>query len=176
MDKRKKNPVTAPMPKKRPTEAAAFERERAVALCMVAINGTAVSSPPRAGGILSEALDRTPLPTLRIPGEWHLPYVYPNELVVADAEDFRQATEHERAKLSTARCARVSYLTHDGLRDVNADLALHDKLLASGHMSPFEHAAKVLPGRAHMPFYGNFRSPWIQYRKMLPGESVFRGR
>lgn len=44
-------------------------------------------------------------------------------------------------KISVARCARVSYLTHDGKRDIEADLNLYERLLTSGHMSPFEHVA-----------------------------------
>ncbi len=92
-------------------------------------------------------------------------------------------------KLSVARCARVSYLTHEGKRDVDADLALYDRLRSSGHLSPFEHAARVAtdedaekyttvdgePGMIDPPrFVGNLAWPWIQHRKDLPGEDVFR--
>ena len=47
-------------------------------------------------------------------------------------------------KISVARCARVSYLTHDGKRDHAKDVELYDRLLgggANGHWSPFEHVA-----------------------------------
>jgi len=99
--------------------------------------------------------------------EWHLPFI--------DAADIWLAhmPEMDRVRISTARCARVSYLTHDGRRDEDADIALHDRLLASGHMSPFEHAAHVSDQRDG--FIGNFRAPWWQYRKMLDGEAVWRG-
>lgn len=47
-------------------------------------------------------------------------------------------------KLSTGRCARVSYLTHDGVRDVSKDVGLHDGLKTDKHMSPFEHVARPI--------------------------------
>jgi hypothetical protein len=92
--------------------------------------------------------------------EWHLPYAS-QQLV-----DSGMAWER-LALVSAARCARVSYLTHDGRIDGEADLALATKLLAAGHMSPFEHPAK--PGYPDH-YYGNFRG-WQQYRKLIPGES-----
>jgi Thymidylate synthase complementing protein len=96
------------------------------------------------------------------------------------------------AKVSIARCARVSLLTHEGKRDLDEDVGLHDKLLVAGHMSPFEHVARpassedailcsartcdlwvndhddleVAPG---YQWYGNFRG-WVQYRKLIPHE------
>lgn len=110
-------------------------------------------------------------------GDWHLPIV--------SEEDWKWAQDkgdpqYLLAKLSSARSARVSYLTHDGIRDLDADFGLHDRLLSAGHMSPFEHAAqcerneardmlpKGLPFEAE--FLGNFRRPWKQYRKLLPYE------
>ena len=45
-------------------------------------------------------------------------------------------------KVSVGRCARVSYLTHDGKRDPQADIELCDRLLQSRHLSPFEHVAR----------------------------------
>jgi len=108
------------------------------------------------------------------PGEWHLPYISPEEV-----NEIWDRGTLALAKISSARCARVSYLTQDGKRDLEADLSLHDRLLEAGHMSPFEHAAKVVQGewkgnRPPPEFYGNFRAPWEQYRKSLPNEAVFR--
>lgn len=91
------------------------------------------------------------------PVSWHLPYV----------------TDRERAdlgissllKLSTARCARVSYLTHDGVRDLDADYTLFDRLVTArpGHWSPLEHCARPDDtGRAP----GNFTG-WAQLRHMV---------
>ena len=51
----------------------------------------------------------------------------------------------ERKQVSVARCARVSYLTHVGTRDIAADKVLHQRLLDAGHWSPFEHVAVAAP-------------------------------
>jgi thymidylate synthase ThyX len=93
-----------------------------------------------------------------IDGEWHLPLVG-----VAD----QGLSIDQQVKVSVGRCARVSYLTHDGWRDPEADVALHDRLLESGHLSPFEHVARPL---ASDEWCGNFRG-WRAYRKDLPHEA-----
>jgi thymidylate synthase ThyX len=116
--------------------------------------------------------------------EWHLP-------LVDERDDL--LSESDAVKVSVARCARVSYLTHDGVRDPAKDIELHDSLLANGHMSPFEHAAKPMDrvdviaalcdfdGLAYemcddrelnvsQHFSGNFRG-WVQYRKTIAGEA-----
>lgn len=44
--------------------------------------------------------------------------------------------------ISAARCARVSYLNHDGsVPDAEKDIALACMLKDAGHASPFEHVA-----------------------------------
>jgi len=94
--------------------------------------------------------------------EWHLPFVQWEELT---SDEF---SLDDLQKISVARCARVSYMNHDGSNpDPAKDIALHDMLLASGHMSPFEHQGK--PGDPDK-YYGNFKG-WIQYRKTIPGEN-----
>lgn len=98
-------------------------------------------------------------------GEWHLPLVHP--------EDREQAASIEDLiKISAGRCARVSYLTHAGKRDLDADVQLHDRLLESGHMSPLEHQARPLSEDelAHSEWGGNFRG-WHSYRKDIAGEA-----
>lgn len=99
------------------------------------------------------------------PGAFHLPFVDPEDHLVDELA----------AKVSIARAAAVSYERHLQ-QDVAADLMRYDKLLASGHMSPFEHVARVglFAHEAH-GFIGNFRLPWCQWRKDLPGEAVFGG-
>lgn len=77
----------------------------------------------------------------------------------------------EIRKISAGRCARVSYLTHDGKRDPQADIDLCERLVRSGHMSPLEHVAT--PSR-HSEFFGNLKG-WWSLRKEVPGEAVFRG-
>lgn len=65
--------------------------------------------------------------------------------------------------VSVGRCARVSYLTHDGVRDMRKDIELHDRLMAQTppHLSPFEHVALA---HSKAEWFGNFRG-WVQYRK-----------
>lgn len=97
--------------------------------------------------------------------EWHLPLVR--------TEDREQvASIEDLIKVSAGRCARVSYLTHAGKRDLDADIQLHDRLLESGHMSPLEHPARPLT-RAELEaseWSGNFRG-WLSYRKNISGEA-----
>lgn len=133
------------------------------------------------------------IPVEKKPGEWHLPLVFDEDLEAFSDHDPAALPMEDLPKVSVARCARVSYLTHDGKRDLNADITLYHRLLGSGHMSPFEHAAVAgvpqpfefgyetrVPGDKNErlwrgSFIGNFRSPWVQHRKMLAGEAVFRG-
>lgn len=101
--------------------------------------------------------------------EAHLPLV--EDLDVLLAEGF---TGEQLCKISVGRCARVSYLTHDGKRDPNADIQLCDRLMASGHLSPFEHVAIAQEENAEV-WSGNIRG-WIQWRKTFPHEADFSTR
>lgn len=97
--------------------------------------------------------------------DWHLPLIRP--------EDREQASSIEDLiKISAGRCARISYLTHAGKRDLEADIQLHDRLLESGHMSPLEHPAKPLTADELEAgeWSGNFRG-WRSYRKNIAGEA-----
>jgi len=94
-------------------------------------------------------------------GQWHLPLI--------GFEGDELLSDEDKVKVSVGRCARVSYLTHDGIRDVQADIDLHDRLLASKHFSPFEHVAMDYEF-AFVEFQGNLGSGWRQYRKVLHGE------
>lgn len=107
--------------------------------------------------------------TLDDPVPWHLPLVRLEDLDEFTAGVF---SVDDLIKLCVARCARVSYLTHDGRRDPSADFKLHDQLLASGHWSPFEHAAT--PTHHSITLSGNFRG-WTQYRKMHANENWIWG-
>lgn len=93
-------------------------------------------------------------------GEWHLPFIRP--------EEHQIYTEGILLKLSVARCARISYLTHDGLNEPVKDMDLHDRLRVSGHMSPFEHACQAM---GVPDAVGNFTG-WCQYRKLLSNECI----
>lgn len=109
-------------------------------------------------------LDESKPTTLRF-GEWHTPFI-------RDDDDADLDTD-QRCKVSIARCARVSYLTHDGRRDVKADLGLFDRLRNAGHMSPFEHVAMPTGDFEYRDRFdfGNFAPPWLQWRKTIPGEA-----
>lgn len=96
------------------------------------------------------------------PGEWHTPYIQPKE--------YETFTKIERLQVSVARCARVSYLTHDGKRDIEADLKLFQRLLENKHLSPFEHIAMCMSSTLRS---GNFFG-WDQYRKFFPDEHYGR--
>lgn len=118
-------------------------------------------------------------PTLLMPGDWHLPYVElrdkSNPLYVSMEELWELYPESDRdlilaAKISTARCARVSYLTHDGCRDYLEDIALHDRLSGNAHWSPFEHVAEAMSTSNRS---GNFIG-WKQYRKSFKNEHAGR--
>jgi len=130
-------------------------------------------------------------PTLLHQSEWHLPYCTPEEKQVHSESDL--------IKMSVARCARVSYLKHDGrLPDINADLKLYDRLITSKpvHGSPTEHVAtpafkatlepeavtvlaSLEQGVSHVTRDGRCWSGslhgWKQYRKYLADEQ-FVGR
>lgn len=99
------------------------------------------------------------LPVEGAPDSWHLPYV-------RDAERRLFRTD-VLLKLSTARCARVSYLTHDGANpDVDQDLALYERLVGSTpiHASPCEHQA--FPAKFSTDTSRNFRG-WVQHRALI---------
>ncbi len=122
-------------------------------------------------------------------GEWHLPYL--------DAEDFKNIYEHLRENsitrhdptereismmacaVSAARCARVSYLTHDGERPtIQKDLELYRHLVNANppHMSPCEHQATPdmydkHEGWNRLDLQANFTG-WVQFRHLIHGESV----
>lgn len=92
--------------------------------------------------------------------EWHLPYITKED---REAYGVRQLVE-----ISSARCARVSYLTHDGVRDCEKDLGLHEKLYSATppHYSPFEHpATPSFDERTTANFTG-----WTQYRHIAESE------
>lgn len=90
-------------------------------------------------------------------GEWHMPYMTDDD--IAECKERRIAAH----RVSVARCARVSYLTHDGERDLATDLDLYSKLISvePPHASPLEHVAT--PEFNSQPVLGNFDG-WSQLR------------
>lgn len=133
----------------------------------------------------------TQTPVELIPGEWHVPYYMqgiwaPYEELAGEMTDKYGFSLKEAQAISVARCARVSYLTHDGRQStIEEDLALYERLVGSAplHASPAEHQAtpdtkhawhddpEENRSWANAHRHGNLRG-WIQYRKTLPGEYV----
>ena len=95
--------------------------------------------------------------------EWHLPF--------ADKYVSEGLTEEQLLKIVVARAARTSYLNMENEIDHQKDYDLHDRLLASKHLSPFEHAARADGAYWFDSDRGNFDG-WIQYRKNFPSENM----
>jgi hypothetical protein len=85
-------------------------------------------------------------------GEWHIPF------------------GEEDVKVATAKCARVSYTTvgSENKSSHTADIELYNRLLESGHMSPFEHCAQVMCETDYYerPWSRNFKG-FMQYRELV---------
>lgn len=87
---------------------------------------------------MKKALEES-TPVLLEEGEWHLPFLQDDE------KEWAKSHPELAVKAVTARCARVSYLTHgseDKKPDLEKDFALADGLKGNGHMSPFEHPVR----------------------------------
>ena len=137
--------------------------------------------------------ESTPTPMAPVVN-WHMPFIDSNDLqAVVDHYSARGETHHDAPgvnlhealiKVSVARCARLSYLSHDtGKRSTVAeDLALYAHLIEAVpiHASPAEHIAtpdeqyrvrSMAPLEwRHPELHGNLIG-WRQWRKMLPGEA-----
>jgi hypothetical protein len=93
-------------------------------------------------------------------GEWHIPN-FGHEW---DVEEIKSIMDYHNSVLtiddykvmiSTAHNARISYQTlgDDPKIDYVADIKLHDRLLKEGHMSPFEHCARVMTSEEYFRFF-----------------------
>jgi len=112
-------------------------------------------------------------------GDWHLPYV--------TSDERSSLSESQEVALSVVKCAAVSFERQNTERTREAVTARHDAMIKSAHWSPFEHVAQVGSERDvdklglfkmgeddFIPeFIGNFRAPWVQYRKRFPNEEVW---
>lgn len=122
-------------------------------------------------------------------GEWHLPYIKEEDWVAAYGflkigritrdEPSQKELQEVLKKASVARCARVSYLTHEGkVPELQADLDLFVRLAGATpiHASPLEHQATPdsfdeFDGWAHPELHGNLNG-WKQFRKQVEGEYI----
>ncbi len=128
-------------------------------------------------------------------GQWHLPFTEESEIETHGVDKLVQ--------ISVGRSARVSYSNHDGVRNPDDDLALAERC-RSGHMAPWEHAARPMtegersifrmsrwipaPYKSSKPFSGNTTwtvgeskyflgnfDGWVQARKLIPNEHDIAG-
>ena len=115
-------------------------------------------------------------PEIKAPGQWHTPYMNPGE----------GDTQGERMMGSVARCARVSYMTHEGKTpELDADFKLAQTLVGSTpkHASPAEHQATPLePGEGEkrrlapgLEPEGNWcrnYNGWKMFRAMISEDTI----
>lgn len=101
--------------------------------------------------------------------EWHLPYVTNEDRERYDLDTLK--------KLSTARCARLSYRPFDGNDSLEREIERYERLMVSRpvHASPAEHVATpdimLGDGWGTPTLHGNFYG-WRQYRKMIPHNTI----
>lgn len=94
-------------------------------------------------------------------GQWHLPLVTHHDEKQLRSEGF---SDGDLCKISTGRCARISYLTHEGKREPIKDVDLCDGLQKNGHMSPFEHVAQALTNEEWSVYARELAEKWIRNR------------
>lgn len=149
-------------------------------------------------------------------GQWHLPFaddagsrvevlehidtltnqgLLDGARIEYKADSKEDITTELLKQLSVSRCARVSYLNHDGSRAVDKDFDLYDKLRSGMHMSPGEHQGTpcehidtiewvkegfyLIPGcvdaseylNVSCKYQGNFSTGWHQLRKFWKDEN-----
>lgn len=144
--------------------------------------------------VWSEAQANSPAQVLDY-GQWHLPYITGEDWTLAKLhlkngritrdEPSDEQINHLLAQISAARCARVSYLTHDGaVPTIEKDLELYNRLAGSQpiHASPLEHQATpdhydgrdpdFYYGWANHELHGNLPG-WKQFRKMHENEYIY---
>ena len=110
-------------------------------------------------------------------GQWHLPYITAEDLALVSEVTAQTSVTNVAPpdidtliKVSVGRCARTSYLSQEGKRDLAADVALHDRLVASQplHASPAEH---VCVATGDLERHGCYTG-WLSYRHTLQHEYV----
>lgn len=123
----------------------------------------------------------TSKPNELIEGEWHLPLVQHDDFEEVIEED---DPDYLLKRISAGKCGRVSYLTHDGKRDVYEDIRLCEGFIKNEHASPLEHVATPCPGHQIVEFghkhppehhhLGNFTG-WDQFRHEVIEEDYTYG-
>ena len=102
---------------------------------------------------------------------FHLPYLTERELTQVTPESFFTVW----APVSAARCARVSYLKHDGESpSFEDDMKLFERLLGSQpfHASPAEHQAFI---EVNFTYQSRNFMDWTQFREYAESEHYHPG-
>ncbi len=146
----------------------------------------------KVAGQIKDALDRSK-PTPIDHGGWHMPYITHEDeeevrsmsvdQIYALAPNIQRAeiniSQAMLKRVSAAYCARLSYLNHEGKRDLKDSIRLFDSLIHPKfeedrdddviHASPLEHVNQALSDPRHRsgPMVG-----WHQMRKDYPNENV----
>lgn len=116
-------------------------------------------------------------------GEYHIPFgdkISDGELrdyfynVENNPDPSFTAYQEAKLKISTARCARLSYMNFDGNINYEKDIKLHDTLLESGHFSPFEHCCRAVTEEEYNENFKGKEKGWFRnfkgfksYRQIL---------
>jgi hypothetical protein len=136
--------------------------------------------------LVKQALEETHVQNLQYASAWHLPYVsqeeiisqiipwlVDNDTIVSSSPDLLlQRSMITAAKISAARCARISYRPFDGNDTYERELERYALLVGSdrAHASPMEHQA--VPSLNPPPDKQSNLRHWIQFRKLIPNEFV----
>jgi thymidylate synthase-like protein len=106
-------------------------------------------------------------------GAWHRPLLDGDEDTIFEVQDSGHPDQDGVFnRISAARCARVSYLTHEGKRDWMEDLNLFTKLATADppHWSPLEHVCRrPYASEAGTVKPGNLPG-FVQLRHIVSGE------
>lgn len=103
---------------------------------------------------------------------WHLPLVSIEEVQAYILENEIEVTEwHKRVwpiwkMVSAGRCARVSYDKHRDIEPIDTTIVRAQRLVQSGHLSPFEHIARPLA-------YGDMMDDNRQKKLLIPGDAAW---
>lgn len=100
-----------------------------------------------------------------------VPVTRDHHLPFHDPERDHDVPTGQLGLVCTARCARVSYLTHDGRRDPQRDVELATSLTQNRHWSPFEHVAYAADLEDEDRRSGNFIG-CVQLRELYDGSFI----
>jgi hypothetical protein len=125
-------------------------------------------------------------------GSWHVPFWQPERddlwleanwsqisdavrhfPLIGGAENYISQPDLARCLVSAGRCRRVSYETHDGVRDPFDDLRGAITLASERpvHASPFEHqCCPAHPLHANRPELRSSLAGYVQFRKLIKSE------